>query len=327
MEPLIYYPSLEPPDDTWLKFALIYFEKFRPIVPYSRRHLLSDNFRRICQSTDLIELYEPNYEVGERASLAAKEEAEKMLTLDPERRRLFGQESTIRRWRDQANWGTQIFHEKFSDNWGNFCLSNKIGIRNDDGILLPEELAFLFMTFLAKEVAFEENAAIVTDNVRYDNFTNFTRVINPTQGARMRFAQGIINLLIPQNLSQISFKQLIEFRNRNRERIRAFNTELDIVQQRIGQGFTSQNFIDSYNRVYSEFSKEVILQGLGVAAIPFTAYILLENPHATSPEYMKETLGALGVVLVGGYSLNRMFKDNQTRRYCKKYLTNLERLR
>ena len=30
MEPLIYYPTFEPPTDAWLKFSLLYFENFRP---------------------------------------------------------------------------------------------------------------------------------------------------------------------------------------------------------------------------------------------------------------------------------------------------------
>lgn len=61
--------------------------------------------------------------------------------------------------------------------------------------------------------------------------------------------------------------------------------------------------------------------------IPFAAYILLQNPNSTTPEYVKEILGGLGIILGGGYSLNKGLKDSQTRRYCKKYLTNLERLR
>ena len=76
----------------------------------------------------------------------------------------------------------------------------------------------------------------------------------------------------------------------------------------------------------SEYSKEVLIQGIGIASIPFAAYVLITNPDATKPEYIHEILGALGIVLGGGYTLNKGFKDIETKRYCKKYLTNLKRL-
>lgn len=59
MEPLIYYPTFEPPSDIWLKFSLLYFENFKPIGAYNRRHLISNNFRLVEQETDLVSLYEP----------------------------------------------------------------------------------------------------------------------------------------------------------------------------------------------------------------------------------------------------------------------------
>src|SRR5690606_26587104 len=103
----------------------------------------------------------------------------------------------------------------------------------------------------------------------------------------------------------------------------AFNNELDNVQSKISEGYSHRDFIDSYNDIYSEYSKEILLQGLGLASIPFAAYILIQNPVATTPDYTKEILGALGIILGGGYALNKGLKDNQTKRYCKKYLINL----
>lgn len=327
MEPLIYYPNFEPPDDLWLKFALLYFENFKPIVPRNRRHLLSRNFRNIEESTDLISLYAPGYEEGHKATLLAVEETEKILENTYDRSPLFRQINVVRKWRNPANWNFLVYREKFSDQWIYFCERNQIGRMTDDGLLLPEELAFLFMTYLAKEIAFKESAAIITDNNRFDNFTNYTRATTPFLTTRTKFAKGIINLLVPQNLGNISFNRLIQFRNANRELITTFNWELGNVQEKISEGYSEQDFINSYNQVYSELSRAVIMEGLGVAAIPFAAYVLVHNPQATTPEYIKEILGGIGMVLGGGYALNTALKDSQSRRYCKKYLTNLERLR
>lgn len=327
MEPLIFYPTFEPPSDTWLKFSLLYFENFRPIVPYNRRHLISDTFRRIQSETDLVSLYAPDYEEGHRASLKAIEEVDKILSATYERSPLFNQINILRKWNTPSNWSFLVYGEKFSDNWAYYCEQNKIGKRTNDGILLPEELAFLFMTYLAKEIAFKESAAIITDNNKFDNYTNYSRASYPMVNRKSRFAKGIINLLVPKNLTDISFTKLIEFRNRNRELIKVFNQELNNIQQKIGNGYSEHDFIESYNNIYSEFSREIILQGIGIASIPFAAYILLESQQATTPEYVREILGALGIVLGGMYSLHKGLQETSTKRYCKKYLTNLERLR
>ncbi|MBL7911661.1 MAG: hypothetical protein JNJ41_11445 [Bacteroidia bacterium] len=327
MEPLIYYPNFEPPDETWLKFALLYFENFKPIVPYNRRNLLTDNFRNIQDNTDLISLYAPDHEEGYRASLTAIEEATKILENSYDRSPLFRQTNIRRKWENSTNWNYLIYQEKFSYEWVNFCRDNNIGQQVDEGLLIPEELAFLYMTYLAKEIAFKESAAIITDNQRFDNFTNYSRSTTPLINSRNKFAKGIINMLVPVNLTEIPINRIIEFRNRNRELISAFNRELSNIQNKISEGSSERDFIDNYNSVYSELSRNVILQGIGVAAIPFAAYVLIQNPNTTSPEYIKEVLGSISMVLAGGYTLNAALRDKESRRYCKKYIANLERLR
>lgn len=327
MEPLIYYPTFEPPTEAWLKFSLLYFENFRPIIPSNRIDRISENYRRIMDGTDLINPYSPNYNVGYLASLKAIEEVNKIFDHRHQRSMLFNSANLIRKWQDPTNWNFNVYVEKFSFDWADYCQRNNIGRLTDNGIALPEELAFLYMTYLAKEIAFQESAAIITDNNRYDNFTNHSRATLPSLTHRTKFAKGIINLLIPQNLAEIPFERLIEFRERNRDFLRAFNSELDNIQQKISEGYSEQDFINSYNNLYSEFSRQVVLQGIGIAAIPFAAYILIQNQIATTPEYIKEILGSLGMIIGGGYALNSGLKDNQTGRYCKKYITNLERIR
>jgi hypothetical protein len=183
------------------------------------------------------------------------------------------------------------------------------------------------MTQLAKEIAYDKDAAIITDNIKFDNYTNLSRTFLTRDQKRDQFAKGIINLLVPQNLSQISFRKLIKFRNNNRDLIRAFNKELANVQDFIGDGLTERKFVERFNNIYSEISRTVLVPGVGIASIPFAAYILMNNPHALVPEYIKEILGGLGVILAGIYSLNKLLSDTKNIRYCKKYLINIERLK
>jgi len=327
MKRFLYYPNLEPPNTEWLKFSILYLEKFESIVPYERQHLISDEYRRLSDETDLVEMYSPEYMQGERASIKSIEEAQKFLQNPYGRGPLMNRVNIERSWRNERNWTYQIFSEKFSYRFGEFCESERIGRRNGEGLLLPKELAFLFMTHLAQEISYEREGSIITDNIEFDNYSNFSRVYNPGVKNRNKFMKGIINLLLPANISEIGFDRLIEFRNRNRERITAFNNQINLLEDSIGNGITEREFINSFNNIYSELTREIVLMGIGLASIPFATYMLINNPQALSAEYSKEILGALGIGIGGTYAIKRALFDTRERRLCKKYLTNVERLK
>ena len=325
MRRLIYYPTFEPPDKVWLKFSLLYFEDFEPIVPSYRRHELSRDYQMLIAETDLIKPFSPDYSQGQRASIRTIQETETLFRSG--RRFPFNTVRLKEKWQDPNQWRFLVYEEKFSHEFIQFCQDNSIGKRTKDGLLLPEELSFIFMTQLAKEIAYDKDAAIITDNIRFDDYTNLSRTHVRRIQMKNQFAKGIINLLVPQNLSEIEFRKLIKFRNSNRRLIQAFNKELENIQDQIGNGLTERAFIESFNNTYSEFSKTILLQGVGIASIPFAAYVLINNPGALAPEYVKEILGGLGMVLGGTYALNKLWIDMKDKRYCKKYLANLERLR
>ncbi len=327
MKKFLYYPNFEPPNTEWLKLAVLYLDKFESIVPYGRQHLISDNYRRLTDETDLVEMFSPHPDQGERASLKAIEETEKILENPYKRSFLFNRINLRRDWTDENNWNYQIYSEKFSYHWGQYCEEQGIGRRNNDGLSLPSELAYLFMTHLAKEISHERDGSIITDNVDFDNYSNFSRVHDPRIRTRHKFMKGIINLLIPRNISQIPLNSLIQFRTNNREAIREFNRQITEMEEAISNGMTERAFIDSFNNIYSELTREIVLMGVGLASIPFAAYVLINNPQALSAEYAKEVLGALGIGLGGTFAVKRAMFDTKGQRSCKKYLTNIERLR
>lgn len=333
MKKFIYYPNLEPPNTEWLKFSILYMEKFESIVPYGRRHLISDEYKKLSNETDLVEMYSPKPSQGDRASIKSIDEAQKFLQ-SPYQCGLLTNEKNIKKsWEDERNWTYHIFSEKFSYRFVEFCESEKIGRRNKEGCLfLPEQLAFLFMTHLAQEISYERNGSIITDNIEFDNYLNFSRVCDPgiqnicDTGIRNRnnFMKGIIKLLVPKNISEIGFDRLIEFRKRNRKRITAFNNQINILEDSIRNGITEREFINSFNNIYSELKTEIALMGIGIASIPFTAYMLINNPQALSAEYSKEILEALGIFIAGTYRIKRTLSETGEKRLCKKYFTNLK---
>ena len=74
MKDMIYYPGFETRDENWLKFALLYFDTLRPIIPYtsySEKRYLSDTFQYVMREADLIKPYRPKFAEGLRASTLA----------------------------------------------------------------------------------------------------------------------------------------------------------------------------------------------------------------------------------------------------------------
>jgi hypothetical protein len=327
MKKYIYYPNFEPPENEWLKFSTLYLDKFESIIPYNRQHLVSDEYRKLQNETDLVDFFSPEYHQGEQASLKAIHEVERILKRTYESSFLFNRINVHRDWKNPRSWDYQIYGEKFSYSWAEYCEREKIGQRNSDGIKLPQSLAFLYMTHLAKEIAFERNGNIITDNLEYDKYTNYSQIKSTNTNVRDKFIRGVIQLQVPKNINNIPFKTLIEFRNNNRELIKSFNSQIDIIENSIGNGISEQQFIDNYKYTFNEIIKEIIKLGIDVATIPFAFYALAQNTDALNQEYIKEILGTLSIAGGGYYGIRKSLYEKQEGRMCKKYLARLNHLK
>ncbi len=327
MENLVYFPSFEPPTTNWLKFALLYVENFNPIIPDSGRQHLSAEYERVIGDTDLVVPYRPTYDQGDRASVKAIEFLEK-INSDPYRyTNIFNRANIVRAIANANERRFKIFGEKFSYTWERYCLDNNFGERTDGGILVTQELGFIYLTFLAEEIAFEEGKSIITDNNAFDNFLNYRRVVPRAIAERQRFTQGVISLTVPKNISEIPIRNLVRFRNDNRERIRAFNLELNAALTNIQNGVDERDFVNRFNNIYSELITEILTQGLGVATIPLGTYLVLKNATALSAEYINQFIGGLGIILTAKVAVSSRWREIVNKHDCKRYITNLERLR
>ncbi|MFZ4860964.1 hypothetical protein ACL9RF_02140 [Sphingobacterium sp. Mn56C] len=327
MKKYIYYPNFEPPENEWLKFSILYLDKFESIIPYNRQHLISNDYRKLQNETDLVDFFSPEYYQGEQASLKAISEAERIIKKTYESSFLFNRVNIFRDWKNPNTWDYQIYGEKFSNSWVEFCESEKIGRRNADGIKLPRSLAFLYMTHLAKAIAFERNGSIITDNLEYDKYTSYAQIKSTNTNIRDKFIRGIIKLQIPKNIGDIPFDKLIEFRNRNRDLIGSFNSQIDILENSIGNGISEQQFIDNYNYTFNEILREIIRLGVDIATIPLAFYTLAHSSEALNQEYIKEVFGSLSIIGGGYYGIRKSLYDKRDERMCKKYLARLHHLK
>ena len=139
--------------------------------------------------------------------------------------------------------------------------------------------------------------------------------------------QGIIKLLIPSNISEIPISKLIDFRNKNRDKILEFNRQIENVEDAIGIGSTEEKFVNSFNDANKELMQEIMLLSTRASIIPLATYMLINNPTALSEEYAKSILTALGIGLGGYFAVKKSFMNTNSKRSCKKYFTNVSSLR
>jgi hypothetical protein len=326
MKELTYYPSLEPMDDTWLKYSLLYASKISSIVPYQRQHLVSDDYLRIADRTKLLDMHNPTDRETVNASIKAIEEVEKFIANPHRRSPIFNSINVLPNWRNPQSWNTRIYREKFTSHWWDFCLENNFGRANDEALLMSNELGFLYMTYLAKEVAQNRGSNLITDQRQFDEFTNFSKVHNIESNSRQAFIKGVVDLSIPRNINSITITELIEFREKHLDKIEAFQFQLELMQSKIENGLTSQKFIDEYNEVKGAFVSVMSELGITLIKIPLTIYLAYNAPTALSMKYTNEAMKAIGVTNSGVYSVKSLLNRNKNNLKVKKLLVELNRI-
>lgn len=283
MKSMIYYPGFEVKDETWLKFALLYFEELRPIIPYmwvKEDQYLSPTAIEVMNSTNLIRPYNPDYEEGNIASIIACEEFERYLN-HPERYLSFFSNSKssdlINNWRNPQLQKCRLYEGKFSPVFFEFCLENRLATPFDYGILISNDLAFAYMSFLADVIAKRQELEMFTDVSKYNTLLEKNdAIISRSQNLHYKIAKTQIEFAIPCRIKDIPMNQIIKLRqNRDFENCRrAYTYELE-KYLKVRDDDPNVSF-DSQLEIRSEIVK--ILQSLGIA----TASLFLSCSSVTS---------------------------------------------
>jgi hypothetical protein len=224
---VIYYPTFEVGNESWLKFALLYLDKLDPIIPYAGDVYLSDQFRKLTSETDLIEVHRPGYAEGHAATRDAIDQIEKILKAPERYKDIFRTANVPKAWRNAAKQTARLFEDKYTDAWERFCIENKLARTTPQGLLLAEDLANLYMTVLGHTIADARGVSPITDHPALDRFAVFTRSTDPADAAGIATAQGVIRFYLPANLSEVPVDCVIRHRNRSvfKKRQKAFHQE------------------------------------------------------------------------------------------------------
>lgn len=327
MRRLLYYPWFEVHDENWLKFALLYVKELNLIIPSSGDKHLSSLFGKINNETNLFSKYRPSPDEGYSAGLDAMDLIEKIFE-KPDRYYKVFQNKFLDVWKEPNSFTYTLFEEKYSYESQKFCLDNKVAKRCDEGIKLPSQLAGIYMSLLANVISDLKSIAAITDNEVLDRISMLLRMTNTDVAQRTEVIQGIINLQLPKNISEIDINKIIKLRNSKyyMKKLDAFHKELDRYYCEIENGATSRDFIDSLNYTISDISSEILKLGPNMATIGMGAWMLYNNLDIKLFEYIKDILG-LGALIGSSIQINSKWKNTETRRFSRKYLTDLRRLK
>jgi hypothetical protein len=328
MKNLIYYPNFESRDLNWLKFALIYLENFSPIIPDSGEGFISDLYRQLKNETDLLLIHQPDYNQGNRATKKAIDYVTKVIQNPHFYIDDLNSMNAVREWKNPENQTYTLCEEKFVDEWRRFCQENKFVQDSPYGLQISQNLGEVYMTFLAQEVAYEEEASPITDKKYLDDLSISIRTKNVTNDNKIEVAKSVIEHQLPLDFRHIDINEIIKIRNKPGFKTKqlAFHSELNKTYESIGKAIEPAKFIDSYNQTLNDWTGELTKYGIGAVTCGLSAYVLLQNDLATYPEYAKQILEA-GLILMGGHTLVKNINKNMDRKYCRQYLTELKTMK
>ena len=220
MKSMIYYPGFEVRNINWLKFALLYFDELRPIIPdipAPEHFYLSKNAIRVMGETDFIRPYRPDYKEACNASAIACEEFDRYLQNPKRYSYFFTKTHNINMmdiWRNPFHQICKLYDGKFSSVFHDYCIENGIAVPFSGGIIISKDLAFVYMSFLADVISKKMEYEMFTDHREYDDLLlKNDQNLMDAQDCRYKIVREEIEFSVPTNINKIPLEDIIRLRN------------------------------------------------------------------------------------------------------------------
>jgi len=327
MKNLLYYPGFEIVNENWLKFALIYIDKLRPIIPYNGDKYISDNSKKIYNESDLLEKYRPNYKEAYQATLDVIDVIEKILAHPNRYSPVFNSSQIDAIWRNNTKYHNTIFSDKYTSELEHFLVKNQLAEKSLEGLNLSRELTLLYMTIFAQVISDSKEISPITDLDNLDKFSIFVRHKNQTEKEKFIVAQKIIELKLPDTIESIPISKILKLRRKKdfKDKLRSFHTSLKNYLESDDNDKSTEHFIKTHKHIYNEFNKEIGQLGLGLASFGIGVWITTLSQESSSQEIAQKFFEG-GTYALSGIAISKSWANTKTKRYCKKYLADINNL-
>lgn len=251
MNKLLYYPNFEIQDINFLKFALLYIDTIRPIIPENARKSLSGSMKTILDCTNLmapINQYSMGYDSSRLASVAAIKYLEDKKCFDQYGIRL----STC----NPKSKECVLYSDKFTYEFENYCLENGLGQRCDEGITLSEDVGYAYMSILAEIISKEKGIDMITDNKKYTVPTlRESYLASKEKVKRLGIIQREIQFYVPVDFHKLPIEKFIELRSDpkfeelRKNFVKELNIALDAYDENL-DGVDLKNLMECKKEMY-----------------------------------------------------------------------------
>ncbi len=291
MHDLLYFPGFEVKDESWLKFALLYIDEIRPIIPEIGLHkeeYFSEKSLRIMSETEFIRPYKPDSNESICASAIACEEFDKYLMHPDLYSKIFNHHGIDNRidvkWKNPMFHNYILFEGKYTNQFFNYCLENRLATPCHEGIRISNDLAFVYMSFLADIISKNNGLEMITDYQKYNTILlkNDQQLLKNSK-QQIEIAKNNIEFNVPSNLRNIPLEVFIEFRkNRDFNECRkAYSKEIQKLikaKESIQPDYSLEELL-SYQK---DFIKICQYSFDMIAAVTLTIYSALSIKNAES---------------------------------------------
>jgi len=335
MNNLIYYPSFEIRNQEWLKVALLYLRNIHMIIPERGERYLTREFHDIYDSTDLFRIYRPQYDEGYNASLDAIETIEPILRNPDYYSRRFNirsrNETIVDKWRNEQNQTFEVFEEKYSHEFVDFCMENGFGRFSRNGMQLPKELSQIFMALLAKSIGDSEinKFSPITDIGKLDYISNVLR--QPHQDEEnITLARNVIDVYLPRNLNRLSVYDILQFRTSNdfNKKLSAFQSAISGFHSNIENDSLAVNFIREYENPFRDLTEELKSLSLDLVKYGIGTWMIFNAPNIEIPNVVKDVIiGGLTIYTGRKIKVKSIWNNTRNRVLTRRYLTGVRNIR
>ena len=335
MNSVLYYPGFEIKDENWLKFALLYVRRLRPIIPTSGDRTLSDLTQYINEETDLFDFYRPSFEDSFRASDVAFDVMERIINNPQRYFRIFNTIKSIDYFKDKATHRFLLYNEKATYDFNRYCLRNGLATEARNGILLNPHLGNLYMTILANTIAEANNIQCITDVPTMDTYNIITRqsstrsikknYYDAYEQKEYRIVKSIIESYLPENLSGIDLNTLIDFRNTSGfgEKLESFHREVDNYLSDIEKATDYIEFQEHLNKATGDLKKELMILTAQIGIIGVEVWSMIN--HGFTPENIATSAVAACTSIYTTNNIQRIIINGNDARFTRKYLASLRK--
>ncbi|EGT3599406.1 hypothetical protein FT888_04070 [Clostridium perfringens] len=327
----LYYPTIEFKNPLWLWSASLLWDKVYRIVPKGYKPKDCENIRRLIEESDFIKAIDPKQ--------YSKESVEEFMLFINDKKKAWACALESAKYRNEQY--TKLHKDKVDVKLRKMILAKNI--KNSEWLDVNDEIASLYMLYLAGNIAEKNNLILSTDSSEAwcgRNFFNYNGKIDSEILDEDVTALSAVTIseIIPNSIINLTPNELIKFRNNSSDERKEFFKSINELNTALSGCCDSQVIDDILNEhilkikkskeEYKKRMRDIKISGfLGVktAVIPI-AIPVLESITNISEAMRKElTMLGVGIGMVGTcFDIHKAIKDEK-KNYKYNYLLELER--